>query len=41
VALGLRRPVRPGRAAVFGLLLLVSAVSNVVGLRWFLRLPPF
>ena len=41
VALGLRRPVRPGRVAVFGLLLLVSAVSNLVGLRWFLRLPPF
>jgi hypothetical protein len=41
VALGLRRPVGPTRWGVFGLLLLVSAVSNLVGLRWFLRLPPF
>ena len=41
VALGLRLPVRPGRVAVFGLLLLFSAVSNLAGLRWFLRLPPF
>jgi hypothetical protein len=41
VALGLRRPTGPVRWGVFGLLLLVSAVSNLVGLRWFLRLPPF
>ena len=41
VALGLRRPAGIPRWSAFGLLLLASAVSNLVGLRWFLRLPPF
>jgi len=41
VALGLRRPFRAPWAVLFAVLLAISVVSNFLGARWFLRLPPY
>lgn len=41
VALGLRRPLAWGWAALFVLLLLASLASNWLGARWFMHLPPY
>jgi hypothetical protein len=41
VAMGLRRPLPGPWPAIFGLLLAVSVLSNLLGARWFLRLPPY
>ncbi|MGH2352493.1 MAG: hypothetical protein ACRDJN_12865, partial [Chloroflexota bacterium] len=40
-ALGMRRPFSLLAQVLLGLLLLVSMASNVLGARWFLRLPPY
>ncbi|HLH73484.1 MAG TPA: hypothetical protein VKX96_09385 [Chloroflexota bacterium] len=41
VVLGLRRPLPPALRALFVLLLLISIASNLLGVRWFLHLPPY
>ena len=41
LAMALRRPFTAGWRLLFALLLAVSVLSNVLGTRWFLRLPPY
>jgi hypothetical protein len=41
VAMGLRRPLHPAAGTLFGALLAASVASNLLGARWFLRLPPY
>jgi len=40
-AIGLRRPLHPIGRVAFGCLLIASIVSNFLGTRWFLHLPPY
>jgi hypothetical protein len=41
LALSLRRPLTPMARVVFGVLLTISIISNYLGARWFLHLPPY
>jgi hypothetical protein len=41
LAMGVRRPLAPLARVLFGVLLAISLVSNYLGARWFLHLPPY
>ncbi|MBI3973945.1 MAG: hypothetical protein HY332_21920 [Chloroflexi bacterium] len=41
LAIGVQRPLHPAWCGAFWLLLGVSVLSNALGARWFLRLPPY
>ncbi len=41
LAMGLRRPFAPPARALFGILFAISVISNYLGARWFLHLPPY